>query len=772
MKVNPLTSVGAKLIYYMTALVVFTIAGNSFQFSKMFLEHQQNQVKDSIVTDAERAKDGFSQTIETWKSQIAVALPSLRGVDQKKSKFLINNFVRSSNEFISFEILEAPSLRSTKFKSLGKGFNSNDKDRRWSGREPKKVARKIDSAVTLFLKKNIPRSKKSNKILIGSIAKKTKLPIMITAARFEIAGAKTVVWGVLTTWQTNLIKSLPKSRFVSSKVIDSKSKVFTSHDEQEMIFGRISRTKVAMKALRAKTPSGFQDEYLNNGRRTLGGYARISDYGLTVVVERDAEKAYEALKKNLYATLTWALLFVLIGIMFAYWGATGITKGLRAVTHATTRIAAGDFGHRVPPKSNDEVGVLSNSINRMSSKIVNLMQSQVQQARIEKELETAKMVQSTFFPKQDILKEHLKVTGFYQPASECGGDLWGHYNIRDGVDFVYIADATGHGAPAALVTAIAYTTTKTLSDLMKDKQGDYEPPSAILERLNRIIYEAVEGSICMTFFGAIIDTNKGTLTFANAGHNLPILLPKKEGDDRAKKTSKSLKKISAIPPITLKQKGAPLGLEASSTFKDSTIELRHGDKIFFFTDGLIECQSPDNKVWGRKIMLENIMKSVELDARELKDEVLTKAFNFFGNQPLDDDVTVVVAELDSSWIAKTGDSGSEEPIGVNSAEQKDESIAIAQGVSTGLDQSTPLPPIPQHGELATEIKMNNMDDGVTLDGGLDLAFSLAANDSDELVVPADLPGQEKEQIDSSDNKNNIEPKPERRKFKIKLPSAG
>ena len=634
----------------MTSLVIITIAGISFQFGKMFLEQQKNQIKNSIITDAERAKTDFERTIETWKSQITVTLPTLRGIGTKTSAPQIENFVNSSGEFVSFNIYRVKQGTKNSITNIGGSFTKSITDQRWGGGDPQITKKQIDNSQISFLKSPKARSKVKNLVVIDSLSADTKLPLVMVATRFDVKGTNDSIWGILTTWQTELINALPKSSFVVSKIIDNRGKVFTSHNELEMTRAkRAPKNSLIIKTLNSKSPSGFQEEYVTNKRRTLGAFAKINDYGLYVVIERDAEKVYETLKKNFFVSGLWAALFVLFATMASLIGATGITKRLRAVTYATTRIAAGDFGFFVPSKSRDEVGVLSHSINLMSSKITHLLNSQVQKARIEQELETARIVQSSFFPKKAINEKHLKISGFYQPASECGGDLWGHYNISEGVDFIYIADATGHGAPAALVTAIAYSTTTTIGEFAKLHQSTYDNPSVILERLNKIIFDAVEGAICMTFFAVIIDTNKGTMTFSNAGHNFPILLGKESGDDRAKKVSKSLKKISDIAPISLIQKGAPLGLERRSKFKNSTMKLKKGDKIFLFTDGLIECQSPDNSIWGRKVLLEHVLENTQFEGNVLKDNVLSRAFEFFADKPLDDDVTVVVAELDSLW---------------------------------------------------------------------------------------------------------------------------
>lgn len=647
LKVHPLKSLRAKLFYAMSLLVLITVAGNSFQYIKTFMAYQTQQVQDTITLQAEKVGVQVENTVDTWRSQIAVALPTLKGTDAQSTSEQARRFIDSSPEFVSFSLMSAPTAKSTVLTTIGESFTSNTTDPRFEDKLPSKVQEKVRAVAKAWLKKQIPKIKKSN-FAIESIAKSTELPIMLVAIRFEVAGSQQVIWGVLAAWQTSLINALPKSKFVDSAVIDPKGKIFTSPNIIDMVQRKkFSGAQLAKSALTGSSPSGFEQEYRDSeNRRRLGAFSRLPKYNLAILVETDHEVAYQALKKNMLSTGLWAIFFILIAIMFSYVVASSITKALRAVTFATSRIAAGDFKTPITPSSEDEVGMLGHAVNHMSRQIVTLLHSQVDKARFEKELETAKMVQSTFFPKSDIKQGSFSVTGFYQPASECGGDLWGHFTIDDGVEFVFIADAMGHGAPAALVTAMAYSTTMTIADIIKSNPEFRDSPAKILDRANRIIYEAVRGTISMTFFASIIDTKRGTLTYSNAGHNFPLLVPAKAGDARAGKAKVAK---GGIQPISLKLMSTPLGMDPETTYKEQSIELRAGDKFFYFTDGLIECSSPKGEVWGRKYLVEQIASTASMSAEEMKDEVLGRAFQFFAQKPLDDDVTVVVAELDKAW---------------------------------------------------------------------------------------------------------------------------
>jgi serine phosphatase RsbU (regulator of sigma subunit) len=199
----------------------------------------------------------------------------------------------------------------------------------------------------------------------------------------------------------------------------------------------------------------------------------------------------------------------------------------------------------------------------------------------------------------------------------------------------------GHGAPAALVTAMAYSVIMTISDLFN--QNSLEPKE-ILHKLNNIIFHAVEGTISMTAFAMILDYERRTVTYSNAGHNFPIFIPKNPHDIRCA-SSKSGSKKYTHKVGNMNVMGTILGIAANTEFNQKTMNILPGDRFFLFTDGLIECKSPTGQAWSRKKLTECLLENALLDGAKLKDTVVNKAFSFFNKVPLLDDITVVVVEV-------------------------------------------------------------------------------------------------------------------------------
>lgn len=645
MKVNPFFSIAAKLFYLTSGVVLLTVAINSWQNGKTFKQLLNTRLQDSTILRAKAASQNVENTINNWASQVNLMMHDLHGSTRNKYKSKLNAFVKSNKEYLAIHVFNVvgnkPSL-------VASSFSSKNPGSRFEGVSEKKVFKKLVRLPKKWLNAYLPTAG-SRELVLESFADQLKVPVMAMALKYSNQKSKTDLWVVLTAWQTHINAALPKSDVIRSYVIDKTGHVFSAPNIEETVARKdLKGNALARTALTGSTQSGFKGRYTDDTKEEwLGAFVNIPKYEISIIVEHKAKVAYAAISRIIRKAALWGLLLVLFAVLFSFIGASGLTKNLRAVIHATRQIAMGDFQTRVEPRSHDELAVLSHSVNQMAQQIVDLLAMQVEQARVEKELETARMVQSTFFPKENISTSNLSITGYYQPATECGGDWWGHFssNQDDGIEYLFIADAMGHGVPAALVTAMAYSSCMTLSNIIQDRTMHHDSPSAILERFNRVLYDAVRGTISMTFFVAIFDTRNQTLSFANAGHNFPILIPESESDDRAsKKRLKSQTKISQRPPISLKLRGTPLGMVRDSTYEEKTIPLRENDKIFFFTDGLIECSSPSGEMWGRKVLVEKILQNIDENILTLKNNVIKSAFEHFAEKPLDDDITVVVVE--------------------------------------------------------------------------------------------------------------------------------
>ncbi|MBF0237519.1 MAG: AAA family ATPase [SAR324 cluster bacterium] len=253
--------------------------------------------------------------------------------------------------------------------------------------------------------------------------------------------------------------------------------------------------------------------------------------------------------------------------------------------------------------------------------------------RRQEELKTAAAVQQALFPTALPTVTHVELSSYFQSASETGGDWYGLMTSINDYLYLLIGDVTGHGVPAALVTATASATCRML-EVMYSFPGNRRQlnPSTILHYLNQSVYEVGGRKYLMTFFAAGIDLKTGTMTFANAGHNFPMLV---KADGKVKKVLTT---------------GNRLGDQLDVHYEDKQLQLEKGDMLFLYTDGLTENQSESGEEWGEKRLMRYLKQHRSESLQNITGGLTEELFQFKGEQPLADDVTMLSCRI-------TGDFG-------------------------------------------------------------------------------------------------------------------
>ena len=130
----------------------------------------------------------------------------------------------------------------------------------------------------------------------------------------------------------------------------------------------------------------------------------------------------------------------------------------------------------------------------------------------------------------------------------------------------------------------------------------------------------------MTFFVACIDLNSGKLTFANAGHNFPLLL--REGQ------------FQRLPNTNPR-----LGNQLTTQFKENTLPLNEGDLLFFYTDGVTENETPEGVQWGESRLKRYLKQNAGLSANQMVNHLVEELYAFYQNELIADDITIVACKV-------------------------------------------------------------------------------------------------------------------------------
>jgi sigma-B regulation protein RsbU (phosphoserine phosphatase) len=374
--------------------------------------------------------------------------------------------------------------------------------------------------------------------------------------------------------------------------------------------------------------SGTEQIKSTVGKSLLASFSRVNFGDLAVVTVMDKSEALRAVDVLLIRSLVFFVMIISVSTIVSLFASGSLTSALTDLFTATKQVAEGDFAIRVKVRSNDEIGSLGDSFNAMAGEVSRLMGETAEKARMESELKTAQTVQETLFPPTVADLGGIRIAGHYEPASECGGDWW-HYSKVENKVWLWIGDATGHGAPAALITSAAKSAATIIERLNVD-------PSHALKLLNRAIYDVSKGQIMMTFFLASYDLETKKLTYANASHEGPYLFKKKEG---------AIKKKDLVP---LNDVNNPrLGQARETEYEQITVDLEIGDRILFYTDGIPDIEDPQKNAWGEREFIKGIISS-NADFPPVEEAVKTFV-NLFSayrqNSPLKDDITFFMFEV-------------------------------------------------------------------------------------------------------------------------------
>ncbi len=313
-----------------------------------------------------------------------------------------------------------------------------------------------------------------------------------------------------------------------------------------------------------------------------------------------------------------------------------MTKGLASLHEASLAYAQGHFETEFEVKAHDEIGSLAKTFKKMGSDILSYIEEMKDKARLEKEVEVAKLVQESFIPQEKTTLSPFSLYSYYESASECGGDWWGIINRGEWVSLV-VADATGHGVPAALLTATASGCLHNIELRLEEEGKSHFPPSTILKSINYSIAR-MGSKIQMTSFALVLNKKSGQGFYCNASHNAPLLI---------KGALKNLGKVDKSQVNPLMENICPrLGESLNSQFVDNPIHIDLSDILILFSDGLLEETNSEGKEYGQRRFLKRILSYINEDYSQtglngLSNAILEDLKDFTGKNQWSDDLTLL-----------------------------------------------------------------------------------------------------------------------------------
>ncbi|GMU22693.1 MAG: hypothetical protein AMXMBFR13_27780 [Phycisphaerae bacterium] len=322
----------------------------------------------------------------------------------------------------------------------------------------------------------------------------------------------------------------------------------------------------------------------------------------------------QAISRAISVTVLVATVVAITNLLLARWIRQPIQRlveGVEAIRHAR-------FDHRVPPLVTAEMRFLADGFNRMSGSL------QETRHREQQEMDKARRIHLGLLPSDAVRIPGLSVHARYLPAASIGGDYYDILPYADGRWLLAVADVSGHGLSAALVTAM-------LKAQLRQFARQATELTAIVQALNSELESLVGTEHFVTCLLALYQPAPATLEYVNCGHEAGIILRPAEAGR-----------------ILLKSDGFPLGVVRDAAWDVRRIALQPGNRLCILTDGLPEALDLDGNLFGRDRLMDLLSETADRPLAAQTAAILREVGAFRGTSTFLDDVTLVIIEREET----------------------------------------------------------------------------------------------------------------------------
>jgi sigma-B regulation protein RsbU (phosphoserine phosphatase) len=241
------------------------------------------------------------------------------------------------------------------------------------------------------------------------------------------------------------------------------------------------------------------------------------------------------------------------------------------------------------------------------------------------ELKQALEIQQGLLPKEIPQLAEFEITGTWEPAKVVGGDYYDVIRLSKNKLGICVADVAGKGISAALLMANVQAAVRAFA-------SDLSSPAQVCSSINSVLCTNLASGKFVTLFYGVLDASRRTLEYTSAGHLRPILIDSNGSVDR------------------LENGGALLGVFPDWKYEDSRVELKPGDLLLLFTDGITEAMAPDGEEFGEDRLIAAATVSPGKTIRDLQAQLLGQVKNFCNSQ-MSDDATLILIAVPGGYAA-------------------------------------------------------------------------------------------------------------------------
>ncbi len=256
--------------------------------------------------------------------------------------------------------------------------------------------------------------------------------------------------------------------------------------------------------------------------------------------------------------------------------------------------------------------------------LVTTLRAEIEEGRVrrqrleleQRELEEARRIQQKLLPASMPQIDGWEIAASWQPASGVGGDCFDAMSFGTSRVALSIADVVGKGIPAALLMSNLQAAVRAFATATAE-------PAELCNQVNRILCGHIAEGRFISFFYCLLDTDEGSLTFANAGHYPPILV----------RTNGTVERLSSGGPV--------LGVFPDGVYEQGQVAVQSGDRLVLYTDGITEARDSQDEEFGEQRLIDLVRDNRSCSAPSLQAR-LAEAVSAFTEQRFQDDATLIV----------------------------------------------------------------------------------------------------------------------------------
>jgi len=356
----------------------------------------------------------------------------------------------------------------------------------------------------------------------------------------------------------------------------------------------------------------------------VGSGDRLTATANLVLSVRTLEQEAASMRNKI---MIFGLIFVGVGIGISLLLASLVTRPIEALVRDMDIVSRGDLNHATRPMTNDEIGLLAATFNRMTASLREAQEKEREVNRLNSELNLAKEIHAKLMPDKLPNLPGYDIFTAYYCAKEVGGDYYDFFgvDVEKGLLGMVVADVSGKGIPGSMVMG----TTRTILRMMA---AGNPSPADVLSKTNYHIARDIKRGMFVTMMYVILGVRTREMAIASAGHN-PMVIWR-----QATRTHE-----------LVRPNGIALGFDKGPIFdrtvREQKVQLYKGDRVVLYTDGVVESMNEQREEWGDDTFYKFVCDHAELPSKDFVRQLVQALERHKGNAEQHDDITVTTFRI-------------------------------------------------------------------------------------------------------------------------------